>query len=53
MAKYIKIATFYLGPALITSECEEKSAMDFVREFDLELLDDYLNRSRAARAERL
>lgn len=50
----VKIETpSYLGPALITSECEELTAMDFVREFDLELLDDYLNRSRAARAERL
>lgn len=39
----------YLGPALITSECEEKTAMDFVREFDLELLDDYLERSRTVR----
>ena len=43
----------YLGPALITSECEEKSAMDFVREFEIELLDDYLARSRAVRAEHL
>ena len=50
----VKIDTpSYLGPAIITSECEEKTAMDFVREFDLELLDDYLDRSRAARAERL
>ena len=43
----------YLGPAIITSECEEKTAMDFVREFDLELLDDYLDRSRAARSAHL
>ena len=50
----VKIETpSHLGPALITSECEEMTAMDLVREFDLELLDDYLDRSRAARAEHL
>lgn len=43
----------YLGPAIITSECEEKTAMDFVHEFDLELLDEYLDRSRAVRQEHL
>ena len=56
-AKYgpkVKIDTpSYLGPAIITSECEEMTAMDFVREFDLELLDDYLDRSRAVRKEYL
>ena len=39
----------YLGPAIITSECEEKTAMDLVQEFDLELLDDYFERSRSVR----
>ena len=39
----------YLGWAIVTSECEEKTAMDFVREFNLELLDDYLDRARAVR----
>ena len=43
----------YLGPALITSECEEKTAMDFVREFNLELIDDYFDRSRMARRQHL
>ena len=39
----------YLGPALITSECDEFTAMDVVREFGMELMDDYFDRSRNAR----
>jgi predicted amidohydrolase len=34
-----------IGSALLTSECEEFSAMDIVREFDLMLLDDYFAES--------
>ena len=50
----IKIKTpSYLGPALITSECDEFSAMDIVREFGMELIDDYFDRSRKARAEHM
>ena len=33
-----------IGPALIVSNAEEISAMDVVREFELELLDDYFAR---------
>jgi len=34
-----------IGPALIYSQTENRSAMDIVEEFELELLDDYLMRS--------
>ena len=34
-----------LGPALIYSESDKRTAMDIVREFGLELLDDYFERS--------
>lgn len=34
-----------LGSVLITSESPEKSALDMAREFNIELLDDYLARS--------
>lgn len=39
-----------LGPALIYSESDRRSAMDIVREFDLELLDEYFQRSAKANA---
>lgn len=34
-----------IGPALIYSTTENRSAMDIVREFKLELMDDYMTRS--------
>lgn len=40
----------HLGPALIFSQSDRRSAMDIVREFELELLDDYFARSLAANA---
>ena len=39
----------YLGSVLITSELEKLSAMDMVKEFEIELLDDDMERARAAR----
>ena len=39
-----------LGPALIFSLSDHRTAMDIVREFDLELIDDYFTRSLAANA---
>jgi len=39
----------YLGSVLITSEDEEVSSEDMIREFDIELLDDYMDRSLAHR----
>jgi len=41
----------YLGPALITSNMDNMSVGDIVSEFGLELLDDYLERSRRHRRE--
>lgn len=38
-----------IGSALIYSETDKRTAMDVVRGFDLELLDDYLQRSRRLR----
>ncbi len=38
-----------LGSVLITSEHESISSDQMIKEFDIELLDDYLNRSRAFR----
>jgi len=38
-----------LGPVLITSEHENVSAKEMVEEFDMELLDDYFERSRQYR----
>jgi predicted amidohydrolase len=38
-----------LGSVLVTSETDELTADDLVREFELEPLDDYFERSRAAR----
>jgi hypothetical protein len=38
-----------VGSALIYSETDRRTAMDVVREFGLELLDDYLSRARRAR----
>ena len=35
----------YLGSVLIASEDERMTAADMVREFKIELLDDYLKRS--------
>ncbi len=40
-----------IGPALIYSLTEKRTAMDIVEEFKLELLDDYLDRSLNANAE--
>jgi len=37
----------YLGSVLLSSETEEFSAEDLVREFEIEKLDDYLARSRS------
>ncbi len=42
-----------VGAVLITSEDESVSAADMVKEFDIELLDDYLNRSRGVRKDHL
>ncbi|HET6428727.1 MAG TPA: carbon-nitrogen hydrolase family protein [Phycisphaerae bacterium] len=39
-----------LGPALIFSLTDHRTAADIVREFNLELIDDYLTRSLAANA---
>lgn len=39
-----------IGTALIYSESERRTALDVVREFELELLDDYFDRSRRAAA---
>ncbi len=39
----------YLGSVLITSELDGISAMDMIKEFEIELLDDYIERARAAR----
>jgi len=41
----------HLGSALIFSQTDKRSAMDVVREFGLELLDDYFERSLKANAE--
>ncbi|MCJ8331480.1 MAG: carbon-nitrogen hydrolase family protein [Lentisphaeria bacterium] len=41
-----------IGSALIYSDCEELSAMDVVNEFELELLDDYFARARAANSKK-
>ncbi|MGI6335952.1 MAG: nitrilase-related carbon-nitrogen hydrolase [Eubacteriales bacterium] len=38
-----------VGAVLITSECDEFSAMDIIREFDIMLLDDYFAKSMAHR----
>ena len=37
-----------IGAALLTSECSELNIWDIVREFEIELLDDYFERSRRA-----
>ncbi|NLE44168.1 MAG: carbon-nitrogen hydrolase family protein [Chloroflexi bacterium] len=39
-----------VGTALIVSQSQERTAMDIVREFELELVDDYFQRSLAANA---
>jgi len=51
--KYGDKVTIYdpgeVGAVMITSEHESISANEMIREFDIELLDDYLNRSRKVR----
>ena len=42
-----------LAPVVLSSESDAFTAADIVREFKLELLDDYFDRSRAFRADRL
>jgi len=42
-----------IGAALLTSETDEFTVWDIVREFDIEVLDDYFARSREARLERM
>ena len=42
-----------LGAVMITSEAAQVSADDMVKEFNIELLDDYLNRSRSTRLNQL
>ncbi|WP_206611015.1 carbon-nitrogen hydrolase family protein [Mariniphaga sediminis] len=42
-----------LGAVLITSEHESVSVNQMIKEFDIELLDDYFNRSRTFRSNRL
>ena len=39
----------YLGSVLVTSEDDEVSSEEMVREFEIELLDDYIERSLAHR----
>jgi len=39
-----------IGPALIVSQTDKRTARDVAREFDLELIDDYFARSLAANA---
>jgi len=43
----------YLGAVLISSESDEVTINDIIKEFDFELLDDYFNRSLAHRHENL
>lgn len=51
--KYGSDVTIYdpgrIGAVMITSESYNISAKDMVKEFDFELLEDYLNRSRTFR----
>jgi hypothetical protein len=42
-----------LGVAMITSEKEDVSAAEMIKEFKIELVDDYFNRSRQQRLEQL
>ena len=35
----------YVGAVLLTYEGEDKTVMDIVKEFDIELLDEYMERS--------
>ena len=41
------------GAALLTSETDEFTVMDIVKEFDIELLDDYFERSRISQRSRI
>jgi len=41
------------GVALLTSETDEFTVWDIIREYDMELVDDYFDRSRRARNERI
>lgn len=43
----------HLGAVLIASESERRSVDDLIAEFDIELLDDYMTRSLAARHENM
>jgi predicted amidohydrolase len=43
----------FLGPALLTSECDELTSDDIIREFELEQIDDYLIRSAKMREQYL
>lgn len=56
-AKYGSAVTIHdpgkVGAVLITSEDKDTSAAQMVREFNIELLDDYFNRSRAERNKQL
>jgi len=42
-----------VGAVMITSEDKNASALELVKEFEIELLDDYFNRSRAVRDKQL
>lgn len=56
-AKYGDAVTIHdpgkVGAVMITSEDEDVSAAQMIKEFDIELLDDYFNRSRAVRSKHL
>jgi len=56
-AKYKDAVTIYdpglVGSVMISSEISEKSAREMIKEFDIELLDDYFARARAHRKEHL
>lgn len=56
-AKYGDAVTIHdpgrIGAVLITSEHKDISAEQMIKEFDIELLDDYFNRSRAVRTKQL
>ena len=55
--KYGPLVTIYdpgrVGSVLITSEHDSLSAEDMIKEFDIELLDDYFTRSRSFRVKQL
>jgi hypothetical protein len=39
-----------LAPVLVTSESDQRTIGDMLREFEMEPIDDYFDRSRAARS---